>query len=164
MVILRGTFWWRRVSQSGTVIRSGSTHNDINPDTINDWLEVYFLNGSQTTAWYAGLIRDDNYTGLSSADTMASHSGWEEADTEYSDVTRPQWSPPAPTSQILINTSPMEFSFTVAQTIKGAFIASDNTKGGTSGTLWSTGLFDADQILPIGETFQLKYELSAREG
>jgi hypothetical protein len=156
-LIFEGKFWMRR--EWGAII---PCPNAMTVVAINDLMDTYFRNGTPSPNWYFGLIRDDNFTALSSADTMASHTGWEEGD-EYSG-NRLEWAPSAAAGQILINTSFVDLTITTAQTFKGLFIADDNTRGGSTGTLWSTGLFDADQAVAVNEEIGLKYQLTCREG
>jgi hypothetical protein len=163
MLVFQGTFYWVIRDHQGRPSRWGPARNDILPATIDNMLDVYFRGSAATTTWYMGLIRDDNFTGLSSSDTMSSHAGWEEGD-EYSEATRPQWSPAPASNQLLINALGVVFSINATQTFKGLFIASNNTKLGTTGTLWSTGLFSSDQALQSGETLKAFYELKTREG
>jgi hypothetical protein len=39
--------------------------------------------------------------------------------------------------------------------VKGIFIVTNNTKGGTTGTLWSTALFSADVPVANGKEYCL---------
>lgn len=124
----------------------------------NAILDIMFGGETQITEWFCGLIQDDNYTGIAAADTIASHAGWEEF-TGYSD-NRKQWEPEAASSQIITNSTPMEFAITSGKTLKGIFIVSNVTKGGTTGTLWSAGLFTSDLSVNNGDTLRITYTLS----
>jgi hypothetical protein len=44
--------------------------------------------------------------------------------------------------------------------VKGSGVHSDNVRGGTSGTLWSAGLWSAPRDLFNGEVFDLGYQTS----
>jgi hypothetical protein len=163
MLRVHGTFYFQIWNCRHQLRRCGHFSNAINPAVINNVLDVYFRNQAQSAAWYMGLVRDDNFTGLASTDTMLSHTGWEEG-TEYDEATRPAWIPAAAASQIVINPTAATFTVNASQKFKGLFISSDNTIGGTAGNLWSTGLFGIDQEMIAGETLRAFYELSAREG
>lgn len=135
--------------------------NGIVNEGINDMLNVTFAAGTQKTAWYIGLISNSGYSSLGASDTMASHSTWNES-TAYSQSTRPQWTAGTTTTKSTTNSSTVDFSMTVDGTvIKGIFVVSNSTKSGTTGVLWSTGLFSADQTLANGDTLKVTYTVNA---
>lgn len=130
----------------------------------------YLLGGSfsnnlgafpQITAWYAGLIDKLNFTALSSADTMASHSGWTE-NTQYSG-TRPQWAN-TEGGQSVSSNGPFSFNITGNGNIHGMFIASNNVAGGKTGTLWSTAILPSDAAIATGQTLTGTYQITAAGG
>lgn len=127
----------------------------------NDILETYFHDGTQIAAssWYMGLISSSGYSAIAAGDTAASHSGWTEA-TGYSESTRQSWGQGAAASQSITNSSPVTFSINATATIKGAFIISNSTKGGTSGKLWAAALFSADVPVNNGDQLKVTYTLS----
>lgn len=121
-------------------------------------LDVMFHGVSQIATWYIGLI-DGSSPSLSNADTLASKS-WTE-NQNYSEGARQTWVENAASGQEITTNTPATFSISVdSQTIDGIFIASDSTKGGTSGTLWSTALFGTAQELDNGDTLKVEYELA----
>jgi hypothetical protein len=137
--------------------------NGVSNAALNDLLNVYLRNTSQTAAWYLGLVDNASYTSFAPGDTMSSHSGWIE-NTNYSGATRPQWSPAAAASQSVSNTTTVDFAMNPgsAVTIRGLFVASDSTKGGTSGTLFSTAAFSGgNQTVNNGDTLKITYTVSA---
>lgn len=162
-LVLRGEFLYLRLSSRGYVMSCGIAKNGLSTAGVNALWEAQFRSGTQYANWYCGLIRDDNYSALSADDTMASHSGWEEG-TEYSEGTRPAWSPGAASGKAVSNPTAMEFTISTEQTFKGLFICSDSTKSGSSGILWCTGLFDVEQSMPVGQVLKVYYTLSGREG
>ena len=163
MLSLHGHFRYLRYSPSGLILARGIAINGITTPAINDLFETQFRSGTQKPSWYLGLIRDDNYTALAAADTMASHAGWEEG-TEYSEGTRPAWSAGAAAGKAIANSAAAEFTVNAEQTFKGLFLASNSTKGGTTGILWCTGLFDVEQSMPSGQVLKVYYTLDGREG
>ena len=93
-------------------------------------------------------------------DTAASHSGWIE-NTAYTQASRQAWTPGAPAGQSITNPVQASVTMNAGATIKGAFIINNNTKGGTSGILWSTGLFGTPQVLVSTQILQLTYTCGA---
>jgi len=127
----------------------------------NDLLDKYLSGTSYTATWYMGLISATSYTsGPTAADTAASHSGWTE-DTGYSNATRPTaaWSAASNGSKSL--SSALTFNINTSTTIKGCFLISNATKGGTTGVLFSAGLFtNGDKVLSSGDTLSVSYTLN----
>jgi hypothetical protein len=121
-----------------------------------------FKGASYTATWYMGLINTGaTYAG---ADTMASHAGWTE-NTLYLQSNRPTIAFTVPTAadpSVIATTAPIVFSMTGSATIAGGFITSENTKGGTSGTLFSAGNFTVgDRQVVNGDTINVTYTFSA---
>jgi len=157
---LKGKYYLELV-RDGKVIEVREFLNGITNGGLDALLDIMFHGSSQITAWYFGLINASGYTGLSPSDTMGSHAGWTEF-TTYSEANRQAWPEDAASGQSITNTTLANFSITGAGTLKGAFLASDNTKGGSSGTLWSTALFSGgDLAVTNGDTVRLKYTLNA---
>jgi hypothetical protein len=142
----------------GQKVRRLLARNMVTDAGLNSVLDVYFRAQTQLTAWYVGLISGTGSTGLAATDTMGSHAGWTEA-TGYSESTRQQWSPPAASSGVVLNTSPLTFTANATGTIRGVFLASNSTKGGTTGTLHSHALFDeGPQALVSGNVVRVYYQ------
>lgn len=128
--------------------------------TLNKALEVMYRNDTQVATWYVGLIQDDNFTGLAAGDTLASHAGWEEG-TAYDEATRPSITFGAAAAGAITNSVPVEFTMNATKTIKGFFLASDSTKGGTTGVLGPVTLFSGgdrsvvdDDVLKVTATVE----------
>lgn len=158
-----GRWRWEIWTPGGDCRKLGQFHNGIVTVGINALLDAYFNAGTQPAGFYVGPIDDDDYDELSADDTMASHAGWTEM-TDYSEATRPAWDPSAAASGLLVASSASEITLSAGKTLKGLFLTSDNTKGGTAGTLWATGLFDVVQVMQASEVFKCYYELEARAG
>lgn len=135
--------------------------NDIVNVGKNDLLDVYFSDGTQTAAsgWVIGLISNASYSALAAADTMASHGGWTEF-TGYSQANRVPWGPGNPSSQSITNGTPAQFDVNATGTVKGIFVCNQNTKGGTSGTLWATALFPSDVPVTSGDQLKVTYTVN----
>lgn len=128
-----------------------------------DILNVYFADGTVTasSSWFMGLIVDTGFTGIAAADTAASHSGWQEF-TGYSQSARPLWGQAGPSAGVttITNATPVTFDITSAGNLKGGFIITNSTKGGTSGKLWAAALFTAQVPVNNGDQMKCTYSLS----
>jgi hypothetical protein len=123
----------------------------------NDLLDKYFSGSSYTASWYLGLI--DSGGTYAAGDTMASHAGWTE-NTGYSNSTRPAptWNSAASASK---STTATAFNINATGTIGGAFLTTNNTKGGTTGILYSAGNFTGgNRSVASGDTLNVTYTAS----
>ena len=157
----RGRFVIEHV-RKGKVIGTYDMPNGIVNEGKTDILDVYFSDATQTagSSWFIGLVDSSGYTALNDADTMSSHSGWNEF-TSYSEANRVAWGPGAASAQSITNSSPATFNISGSGTLKGIFVVTNNTKGGTSGTLWATALFSADVPVSNGDQLRVTYTVSA---
>jgi hypothetical protein len=148
--------------RGGVKLKVMDFHNSITNEVLNELLDVMFHGGTQVLAWYLGLIDSAGFVQLSSSDTMASHTGWAES-VIYYDSERMAWGNEGASSQQITNSVPVTFLIETAGTVKGIFVTSDITKGGTSGLLWSTGLFSSDVSVVANDTIKLTYTVTAAE-
>lgn len=125
---------------------------------LDDALDKYFKGAAYTATHYIGL----KGTGAAAAgDTMASHAGWVTI-TPYSEATDPAFTPGAVAGQSVDNSaSKASFSINATDTIFGAFLKTDNTKGGAIGTLYSAGDFAASRAVVSGDTLNVTYTATA---
>ena len=119
---------------------------------------------ARITSWYIGLYGAGASNTPAASDTMSSHAGWTE-NTTYSNATRPAATFAAATTanpSVVTNTaSKASFSINGTTTIGGAFLTSDNTKSGTTGTLFSASDFTGgDRSVVNGDTLQVTYQFS----
>lgn len=117
-----------------------------------------------TAAFFLGLISSVSYTAVSAADTMASHAGWLEAGATnaptFSGARKTAaWSAASAGSKAL--SAGLVFTFTGTGTVKGAFLTTVSTVDGTTGTLYSAGLFTGgDQPVVSTNTLTVSYTAS----
>jgi hypothetical protein len=139
------------------------TRNLVVNQGKNNLLNVYFADGTQTasTSWFMGLIDSTGFTGIAAGDTASSHAGWSEF-TGYSQSNRVAWGQAGPSSGVttITNASPVTFDITSTATLKGGFIITNNTKGGTTGILWAAALFAAAVPVNNGDQMKCTYNLS----
>lgn len=132
---------------------------------LQDMNAKYFTGSAYTATWYLGLYGAGASNTPAAGDTMSSHAGWTEV-TDYSQATRPACTFGTPTTanpSVATNSaSPATFSINATTTVGGAFLTSDNTKGGTTGTLYSAADFSApgDRSVVSGDTLSVTYTLS----
>lgn len=122
--------------------------------------DTFFDGTSYSAVWYLGLITGPaSSTVFAAADTMLSHGGWSE-DTTYSNATRPQVTFGSATlaDPSVIATTATSFSINGTTTVAGAFLTTNNTKGGTTGILFSASDFTGgDRLLQSGDTLNVTY-------
>ena len=132
---------------------------------LQDMNAKYFTGSAYTAAWYIGLYGSGATNSPAAGDTMSSHAGWTEV-TAYSQATRPACTFGTPTTanpSVATNSaSPATFSINATTTVGGAFLTSNNTVGGTTGTLYSAADFSApgDRAVTNGDTLSVTYTLS----
>lgn len=145
----------------GNLRWSESIDNLVTTVGKNDALDKYLSGSAYTAAWYVGLISATSYgAGPAASDTSAAHAGWTES-ANYSQAARPTaaWSAASSGSKAL--SSAAVFSINADTTIKGCFLISNATKGGTTGILYSAGLFTAgDKVVQTGDTLNVSYTAS----
>ncbi len=159
-LVLGGSFHWFRYNRQKQLVGWGRFSNGIPTAALNAILESFFRTGTIYPVWYLGLIDTVNFSGLAGTDTIGSHPGWQEF-TGYNEAQRQPWNPSGASNGILTDPIAASFTFTADHTVKGLFVASDNTKGGTAGLLWATGLDDQDQSFLGGEICKVVYTLPA---
>jgi len=139
-----GNFKWADVAEN------------IVPDAgLNDLLDKYLKGSAYTAAFYVGLT--DGTPTTAAGDTMSSHAGWAEV-TAYTEGARPTLTLGTVAAKSVDNSaSKAVFSINAdATTIGGAFIATNSTKGGSTGVLYSVAAFGAgDKGLDNGDTLNV---------
>lgn len=132
---------------------------------LQDMNAKYFTGSGYTATWYLGLYGAGASNNPAAGDTMASHAGWTEI-TPYSNANRPTATFGTPTTanpSVATNSaSPAVFNINATATVGGAFLTSNNTKGGTTGILFSAADFAApgDRVVASGDTLNVSYTFS----
>ena len=132
---------------------------------LQDMNAKYFTGSSYTAAWYVGLYGAAASNNPAASDTASSHAGWTEI-TPYSNATRPTCTFGTPTTanpSVATNSaSPAAFNINATATVGGAFLISNSTKGGTTGTLFSASDFQSpgDRTVASGDTLNVTYTFS----
>lgn len=158
----KGKGVWRiKQYRGGKLILDEVIHNTVTTVGFNYMLNAAFTTGSQIGTWFAGLVNNVGFTGELIGDTSASHAGWAEF-TGYSESVRQTWPPDAVASAAIQNTTTdMTFTINAGGAIIGMFLISVNTKGGTSGTLWSMCERGAGALTVVnGDVLKISYGYS----
>lgn len=141
---------------------SGESSNLVVNVGLKDMNDKYFMGSAYTATWFLGVYGAAASNNPAAGDTAASHAGWTEV-TAYSNATRPACTFAAATTadpSVITNTaSPAVFNINGTSVIGGAFLISNNTKGGTTGILFSAADFSApgDRSVANGDTLSVTY-------
>lgn len=152
------TYEVTQISPSGVVIAHEKVHNLIPTEGIKYILNRIFVSETGQT-WYIGAYTN-SYTPVAT-DTMASFVASSNETSDYSQATRPTFTPIIGSDNVSVtNTgSEAEFTFTVATRVTGLFISSNSAKQSTSGILLSAALLttakqmEVDGILRVNAGF-----------
>lgn len=161
-----GVFHVQCVGADGQLKWEDSVHNRVVNQGLQSMNNVYFSSAGYVAGFFLGLITGPGASNTyAPGDTMASHAGWTEF-TNYSSTTRPAvvFGLASLADPSVINTSPaITFNITGAGgTVAGAFLTTDLTKGGTSGTLFSEANFlsPGDRVVASGDSLIVTYSFS----
>ena len=160
-----GAFTVQCFDKDGNLKWEAEKHNLVVNVGLKDMNDKYFLGSSYTAAWFIGLYGAAASNNPAAGDTMSSHAGWVEV-TAYSQATRPAATFGAATtadpSVISNSASVAVFTINGTTTVGGAFLTSNSTKGGTTGTLFSASDFTApgDRSVVSGDTLNVLYSFS----
>lgn len=160
-----GVFIAKCYDSDGNLKWESRTPNLVVNQGLQDMNSKYFLGSGYTATWYIGVYGAAASNNPAASDTAALHAGWTEV-TNYSQSTRPVATFASPTSadpSVITNSaSPATFSINATVTIGGAFLISNNTKGGTSGILFSASDFQSpgDRAMVSGDSLLVTYQFS----
>jgi hypothetical protein len=125
----------------------------------------FFKGITYTASWFMGLVTGPGAGNTYAAgNTMLSHAGWTE-NTAYVQTARPTMAFGTATTadpSVIVTSAPVVFTMNASAIIAGAFVTTDNVKGGTAGTLFSVGNFTVgDRTIVSGDTLNVTYTFSA---
>lgn len=147
----------------GRVKWRDTIENLITNAGLDHALDIVLSAGTQITSWFVGLT--DGTPTVAAGDTASSHAGWSEV-TAYDEATREAFTDGGVSSQSLDNSgSAAQFTIsTNSTTVGGAFLISNSTKGGTTGTLFAVGAFSAgDKSLDDNDTLDVTATFTAAD-
>jgi len=126
---------------------------------LNALLNCWWGASSCPANWYIGLVGSSDT--FAAGDTMSSHSGWTENAT-YSNATRPALTIGAASAGSTSNSASVAaFNINGTTTIYGAFLATNSTINGTTGTLWGGATFASSRAVLSGDTLNVTITLTA---
>lgn len=149
----------------GRVKWEAESHNLVVNQGLQDMNTKYFTGSGYTATWYIGLYGAASSNNPTASDTAALHPGFTEI-TPYSNATRPACTfgtaTTADPSVITNSLSVASFNINAGATVGGAFLISDNTKGGSAGVLFSAADFASpgDRAVVSGDVIQVTYTFS----
>lgn len=151
--------WTVECVREGKVVWVEEYDNLVVTAGLNALLNNTFDAAAGSVSWYVGL---KNTGSPAAGDTMASHGGWTENAT-YSNANRPAWTKNGSASGGAMSNSSSKAVFNIngSTTIYGAFLTSNNTVSGTTGTLYGAGDFGASRAVINGDTLNVQVDLSA---
>lgn len=146
--------------RGGEVIDRWEDDNLVVNEGLNSLLGVMFHGDTQIGTWYMGLF-EGNYTPLASV-TAATITAASTECTAYDETVRQTYVEAAAASQSITNSaSRATFTFNATKTIYGAFLVSNSTKSGTTGTLFSAARFSTSKAVVDDDQLLLTYTLAA---
>lgn len=161
----KGVYYMQCFDKDGNLKWEAECPNLVVNGGLQDMNNKYFLGSAYTAAWYIGLYGAGASNTPAATDTASSHAGWTEV-VPYSQATRPACTFATPTTanpSVATNSaSPAVYSINATATVGGAFLISNSTKSGTTGTLYSASDFTSpgDRSVVSGDTLNVTYTLS----
>lgn len=160
-----GVYKMECYDKDGNLKWTAESNNLVVNVGLQDMNQKYFAGASYTATWFIGLYGAGASNTPAASDTAASHAGWTEV-VPYSNATRPACSfgtaTTADPSVISNSSSVAAFNINATATVGGAFLISNNTKNGTTGTLFSASDFASpgDRSVVSGDTLNVTYSFS----
>lgn len=167
---MNSVYVFEALKSDGSLRWTETVHNVVVNEGLDQLLDKTFKGSSYTAAWYCGLVDNANFGAINNDDTAArittsapsypTTNNWRES-TAYSNANRPTLTLGTVSSQS-VNNSASKCSFTInaTATINGAFTVTNNTKGGTSGSLYSVTSFGATRSVLNGDTLNVTITLN----
>lgn len=156
---LGGVFHFEQY-RDGVKIDEWDSENIVVNEGLNHILDVVLHASTQAATWYVGLF-EGNYTPVAT-DTAANITANSTECTAYDETNRVTWVEAAASSQSITNSAnKATFTINATKTIYGAFLISDNTKSGTSGTLLAASKFAASRSVVATDVLLVTYTISA---
>lgn len=158
--LVAGGIFTGQIVRDGQIIDEFDTPNLVVDQGLNHLLDVTFHGITQIGTWYLGVF-EGNYTPVAGL-TAATIAGAATETTAYDETTRPVYNEAAAAAKVTTNSAnKATFTFNATKTLYGAFLISDNTKAGTSGTLMAAAKFAAPKGVVATDQLLLTYTFTA---
>lgn len=140
--------------RDGEMIWSDEFENLVVTEGRNEYLDKVYKAAAYTASHFVGLT--DGTPTFAAADVMNSHAGWAEV-TAYSEANRQTFTPGTVSGGSVSNTAAKAvFNINGSATVGGAFLTTNNTKGGTTGLLIGGNAFTGgDRSLQNNDTLNV---------
>lgn len=146
--------------RGGELIDQFECDNLVVNEGLDHVLNTVFHGGTPVGTWYLGLF-EGNYTPIATV-TGATIAAASTESTSYDEATRQEYNEGASSAQSITNSAnKATFTINATKTIYGAFLASNSTKGSTSGTLFSAARFAAAKSVVASDQLLLTYTFNA---
>jgi len=146
--------------RKGKLIGTYDFKNAVVDDGLDKILDVMFHDVTKIATWYIGIVNNAGFTGYAAGDNMGGHGGWTEW-TSYDEANRVTWTEGAASGQSITNATPVDFTMSASGTVRGLFLTSNNTKSGTTGTLWATADFASTVTVADDDVLKVTYTINA---
>jgi hypothetical protein len=139
--------------------------NLVTTQGLNNLLTNQFKGSAYTAAWFVGLIDNASFSALAAGDTAAQiggSNGWLES-SAYSESVRQTLTLGSAAAGSIDNTA-AKAVFTCntnGTVIKGGFVVSTSTKGGTTGVLYGEAAFSSTKAIDSSDTLTVTVTLTA---
>lgn len=148
--------------RDGKVIDSWEEKNLVVDEGLNHLLNVELGVTAKEANWYVGIFQG-NATPISTWDAAQVASvGQADECVTYTEANRPLWQRDVASSQSITNaTTKAEFTMSAGATIYGAFLVSNDTKGGTAGVLFAASRFTNARNVVVDDLLLVTYTVTA---
>ena len=155
-----GGIFTGQIVRDGKIIDEFDVPNLVVDQGLNHLLDVVFHGTTQVNPWYLGVF-EGNYTPVATL-TAANIAASATECTAYDEASRQEYNEAAAAAKVTTNSAnKATFTFNATKTLYGAFLISDNTKGGTAGTLMAAAKFVAPKAVVATDQLLLTYSFTA---
>lgn len=149
-----------QIVRDGKVIDEWEDPNLVVDEGLNALLNIMFHGDTQIGTWYLAPF-EGNYTPVAGV-TAATITAASTECTAYDEATRVAYNEAAAASKSITNSAnKATFTFNATKTIYGAFLVSNSTKSGTTGTLFSAARFATSKSVADDDQLLLTYTFNA---
>ncbi len=161
----KNVYTFHHYAVDGTLKGIAKISNLVTTEGLNDVMTQYFTGSGYTATWFCGLVSNASFGSFGAGDTAAEIGGTNDwTEFGFYSGTRPALVLGTITGGAADNSASLaSFTFGTGGTLKGGFLVSDDTIGGTDGVLFGEGPFDDGMTLDVdaGETITMQVSLSA---